>query len=99
MFFQVQKDSDGLPTQLLNASCDDPGAVIGLQLALPIIQERLDARALQFAEERAKMAEEEVIRMEVRCREMGSFGCGVFCFDKPLPCDALMTRDSMTCVV
>ncbi len=42
------------------------GALIGTQLALPLLQDRLDARALEFAAQRAKMAESEVIRMEVR---------------------------------
>lgn len=64
-----------LEMHLLNASCDDPGANIGLQLALPILQDRLDARALQFAEERAKMAEDEIIRMEVRVEPCKAFVC------------------------
>jgi hypothetical protein len=54
-----------LEMQLLNIACDDPGAVIGGQLALPLLQERLDTLALAFAAQRAKLAEDEVLRMEV----------------------------------
>lgn len=50
---------------LLNVACDDPGAAIGTQLVLPMLQERLDAAALAFKAERAKMAEDEIIAMEV----------------------------------
>ncbi len=55
-----------LEMQLLNAACDDPGIIIGAQLILPILQERLDQRGKQWAAERARMAESEIIRMEVR---------------------------------
>lgn len=54
-----------LEMALINVACDDPGAMIGTQLALPILQERLDARALEHAAQRAKFAEDEVLRMEV----------------------------------
>lgn len=46
-------------------SCDDPGAPIGQQLALPILQERLDARARDYAAQRAAAAEEAIIKEEV----------------------------------
>ena len=60
---------------LINVACDDPGAAIGAQLVLPQLQERLDEAALQFAAERAKLAEDEIIAMEVRrVREM-ILGC------------------------
>lgn len=36
-----------------------------MQMALPILQERLDAKALEHAAQRAKMAESEIIKMEV----------------------------------
>lgn len=55
-----------LEMALINVACDDPGAMIGTQLALPVLQERLDARAMEHAAERAKEAEDEVLRMEVR---------------------------------
>lgn len=50
----------------MNVACDDPGAAIGSQLVLPLLQERLDAAALEYKAERAKMAEDEIIAMEVR---------------------------------
>ena len=49
------------------------GATIGTQLALPLLQERLDVRALEFAAQRAKIAESEVIRMEVRSSSVPCF--------------------------
>jgi hypothetical protein len=50
---------------LISVACDDPGAAIGAQLALPLLQERLDARARDFASQRAKEAELDVLKMEV----------------------------------
>ena len=50
---------------LINVSCNDPGAVIGQQLALPILQERLDAEARDYAAQRAAAAEEAIIKEEV----------------------------------
>jgi len=50
---------------MCNVACDDPGAAVGASLALPMLQERLDAAAAEFAARRAKEAEEDVIRMEV----------------------------------
>ncbi|GFR52505.1 hypothetical protein Agub_g15080 [Astrephomene gubernaculifera] len=58
-----------LEMQLINVACDDPGAIIGAQLALPLLQERLDQRGLQYAAERAKLAEDEVLRMELLAAE------------------------------
>ena len=55
-----------LEAQLINVACDDPGAAIGAQLALPLLQERLDARAQDFARQKAAQAEEDIIKMEVR---------------------------------
>jgi hypothetical protein len=54
-----------LEMQLINVACDDPGAIIGTQLALPLLQDRLDQRGLEYAAQRAKLAEDEVLRMEV----------------------------------
>ena len=51
---------------LINVSCDDPGAAVGQQLALPILQERLDACARKYAAQRAAAAEEAIIKEEVR---------------------------------
>ena len=42
-----------LEMQLINVACDDPGATVGARLALPMLQERLDAKAQAFAESRA----------------------------------------------
>ncbi|WIA33521.1 hypothetical protein OEZ86_006646 [Tetradesmus obliquus] len=58
-----------LELMLTNVACDDPGAAIGSQLVLPLLQERLDAAALAFKAERAKMAEEEIIAMEAAAAE------------------------------
>lgn len=54
-----------LEAQLINVACDDPGAAIGAQLALPLLQERLDAKAQEFARQKAAQAEEDIIKMEV----------------------------------
>ncbi len=51
---------------VVNVACDDPGAAVGTQLVLPLLQERLDVRALEYAAQRAEQAQQEVIRMEVR---------------------------------
>ena len=53
---------------LINVSCNDPGAVVGQQLALPILQERLDAQARDYAAQRAAAAEEAIIKEEVQTR-------------------------------
>ncbi|DBA96032.1 TPA: hypothetical protein ACH3X1_001533 [Trebouxia sp. C0004] len=53
-----------LEAQLVNVACDDPGAAIGAQLALPLLQERLDAKAQEFARQKAAQAEEDIIKME-----------------------------------
>lgn len=54
-----------LEMHVINVACDDPGCVIGSQLALPLLQERLDSRAIEFAARKAAEAEEQIIRMEV----------------------------------
>ncbi len=56
-----------LEMHLINVACDDPGATIGAQLALPMLQERLDAKAREFADCRATEAELLIVQMEVRC--------------------------------
>lgn len=50
---------------LMNVACNDPGAAIGANLVLPILQDRLDALALEFAAEKAAEAEKAIIKMEV----------------------------------
>lgn len=56
-----------LELALINVACDDPGAAVGTQLALPLLQERLDGRARAFAAQRAAAAQEAIIRAEARC--------------------------------
>ena len=51
---------------LMNVACNDPGAAIGANLVLPILQDRLDALALEFAAEKAAEAEKAIIKMEVQ---------------------------------
>ena len=51
--------------QLINVACDDPGAAIGANMALPLLQDRLDACARKFAEERALEAQEALFLTEV----------------------------------
>ncbi|GLC41576.1 hypothetical protein PLESTM_001216400 [Pleodorina starrii] len=58
-----------LEMQLINVACDDPGVIIGTQLALPLLQDRLDQRGLEYAAQRAKLAEDEVLRMEILAAE------------------------------
>lgn len=50
---------------LVNVACNDPGAAVGAGLLLPLLQDRLDAKALEYAAQRAAEAEEAIIRMEV----------------------------------
>ena len=66
-----------LEAQLINVACDDPGAAIGAQLALPLLQERLDAKAQEFARQKAAQAEEDIIKMEVGREECCLVGCVV----------------------
>eukprot|EP00884_Botryococcus_braunii_P009363 jgi/Botrbrau1/18428/Bobra.0072s0020.2 len=49
---------------LINVACDDPGATIGVQLALPLLQERLDAKAMDHADYLAGKAARELIETE-----------------------------------
>lgn len=60
---------------LIHVACDDPGAIIGAQLALPLLQERLDAKAMEFADHLAGKAAKELIEREVsRTSDEGIFG-------------------------
>ena len=54
-----------LEMHLVNVACNDPGAVIGNQLILPMLQERLDDEARQAAERQAAQAELNLMQMEV----------------------------------
>ncbi|KAK9841198.1 hypothetical protein WJX74_001758 [Apatococcus lobatus] len=53
-----------LEMHLINVACDDPGATIGAQLALPMLQDRLDSKAREFADRRATEAELLIFQME-----------------------------------
>lgn len=53
-----------LQTHLLNVSCDDIGAVIGGNMCLPFLQDKLDSAALDYAAEEAAKAEAAVIALE-----------------------------------
>ena len=63
-----------LEAQLINVACDDPGAAIGAQLALPLLQERLDAKAQEYARQQAAQAEQDIIKMEVSTRSPHQLG-------------------------
>ncbi len=47
-------------------ACDDPGAAISAQLALPLLQERLYAQAMEFAAACAAEADQAILMMKVR---------------------------------
>ena len=49
-----------LEMQMINVSCDDPGASVGLQLVLPILQQRLDLEGL-----RRKAASAELLSLQL----------------------------------
>ena len=59
-----------LEMQLINVACDDPGAAIGANMALPLLQDRLDACARKYAEERALEAQEALFLTEVPLRSL-----------------------------
>ena len=61
-----------LEMQLINVACDDPGASIGANMALPLLQERLDACARKYAEEKALEAQEALFHTEVCPVMLGS---------------------------
>ena len=53
-----------LESYVINLACDDPGIGIGSLVILPFLQGRLDARALNYAAEKAAAAEDDILRME-----------------------------------
>lgn len=53
---------------LISVACDDPGATIGVQLALPLLQERLDAKAMEYKDKRAGEAAHELFLEEVHSK-------------------------------
>lgn len=54
-----------LEMHLVNVACNDPGAVIGNQLILPMLQERLDEEKRKAAETQAQMQAEGLLEDEV----------------------------------
>lgn len=54
-----------LKSFVINVACDDPGTTLGVQLLLPFLQEKLDAKALEHAAKLAAAAEDEILKMEL----------------------------------
>lgn len=54
---------------VIDVGCNDPGTVIGAQIILPFLQERLDLKALTYKGEQAAAAEKLVIEMEMLTAE------------------------------
>eukprot|EP01025_Chloroclados_australasicus_P065657 TRINITY_DN8944_c1_g1_i2.p1 TRINITY_DN8944_c1_g1~~TRINITY_DN8944_c1_g1_i2.p1 ORF type:complete len:1698 (-),score=169.93 TRINITY_DN8944_c1_g1_i2:1184-6277(-) len=52
-----------LEMHFLNVSCDDPGTIIGAWLALPMLQDRLEQKAFDFATKLAEKAQTEMLRL------------------------------------
>lgn len=49
----------------INVACDDPGITIGSSIVLPLLQERLDLKGLEWADQKAAAAQDEVMKMEL----------------------------------
>ncbi len=49
-----------LEAYLLSLTCDDPGTIIGPQLVLPLLQERLDAKAQEHHQQKLNQKKQEV---------------------------------------
>jgi len=49
-----------LEAYLLSLTCDDPGTIIGPQLVLPLLQERLDAKAQEYHQQKLNHKKQEV---------------------------------------
>ncbi len=49
-----------LEAYLLSLTCDDPGTIIGPQLVLPLLQERLDAKAQEHHQQKLDQKKQEV---------------------------------------
>ena len=88
-----------LEVSLINAACDDPSASIAEKLVLPLIQESLEQGAWQFAEEKAKQAQEEIMALlEVSCEGNGSYWWVAMEVDLPADLDVqfIGVGDSVT---
>jgi len=53
----------------INVACDDPGITIGQYIVLPYLQEKLDLKGLEWANEKAAAAQVEVIQMELELED------------------------------
>lgn len=60
-----------LEQNLLNVSCDDPGAALGLNVVLPLLQDRLDDVAAAHAAREADRVQAELLQQTVRCLHTG----------------------------
>eukprot|EP00210_Caulerpa_lentillifera_P004712 g4496.t1 len=49
---------------LINIACDDPGALIGTSVILPLLQERLEEKAMEYSTQRASEAMDDLLKME-----------------------------------
>jgi hypothetical protein len=65
-----------LEQHLLNVTCDDPGATVGMGLILPLLQARLDELAAEHAAREARRAEVELLRQSVRAPRACHFRTG-----------------------
>ena len=55
---------------LINVACDDPGALVGTSIVLPMLQERLDKKAMEFSMQKASEAMDALLRMEEEKKEL-----------------------------
>lgn len=55
---------------LINVACDDPGALVGTSTILPLLQERLDKKAMEFSMQRASEAMDQLLKMEAEKEEL-----------------------------
>ena len=55
---------------LINVACDDPGALVGTSIILPMLQERLDKKAMEFSMQKASEAMDALLRMEEEKKEL-----------------------------
>jgi hypothetical protein len=60
-----------LEQYLLNVTCDDPGAALGLTVILPLLQDRLDELAAEHAAQEADRVQQELLLQSVRTMQVG----------------------------
>jgi hypothetical protein len=64
-----------LEQHLLNVTCDDPGAALGLSVILPLLQDRLDMLAAEHAAREAERVQQELLQQSVRCLTLRLAAC------------------------